>query len=197
ISAVVYNDNDKRYHSVTTTVTSKTDDPAAQSMGFYAQTVDRKDSMTATGITYDGTTVTVDLSGTQTQYGTQSKNAANLGIASSSVLNAIAGRDLTRYTNSDVAADANTDALTAGGDNRGYVYLYALNQYGSKDMNLSQVKIADSSTSGTNKTPVATIENNMLIFNYVPTANDYIVVSGVSTNGLVETIKIQFTGSLS
>ncbi|MGC7873924.1 hypothetical protein ACPUYX_20850, partial [Desulfosporosinus sp. SYSU MS00001] len=41
ISAVVYNDNDKRYHSVTTTVTSKTDDPAAQSMGFYAQTVDR------------------------------------------------------------------------------------------------------------------------------------------------------------
>lgn len=197
ISATVYNDNDKRYHSATTTVTSKTDAPVAQSAGFYAQTVDRADSMTATGITYDGTTVTVNLNGTQGQYAGQSLNAAALGIPATNVLNAIAGRDLTRYTNNTAVLAANQHAvLTAGDDNRGYIYLYGLDQYGSKDMNLGQVKIADCSNDGASTpTNVAQVVDNTLVFNYVPTTSDYIIVSGVTTNGLMETIKIKFEGS--
>ncbi|MGC7871946.1 cell wall-binding repeat-containing protein [Desulfosporosinus sp. SYSU MS00001] len=195
VSATAYNDNDKRYHAVSTTVTSKTDDPVAQSMGFGVETVDRNDCVTSTGITYDGTTVTVNLNGTQSQYGTQSANAVALNIPATNVLNAIAGRDLTRFTNSTAAAVAGQhDALTAGGDNRGYIYIWAKDQYGSKAMNLSTVRLAECSNNGTG-TDVAKIVDGTLVFNYMPTASDYIVVSGVSTNSMVETVKIKFEGT--
>lgn len=196
ISATAYNSNDMRYHTATTTVTSKTDEAVAQTMGFYAQTVDRADSVTATGITYDGTTVTVNLNGTQGKYTAQGANAASLGIPANNVLNAIAGRDLTRYTNKTAAAVPNQhDALTAGEDNRGYIYLYAKDQYGTKDMNLSQVKLADCSVNAS-KTPVAQVVDNTLVFNYIPTASDYVVVSGIATNGQMQTIKIKFEGTV-
>ncbi|WP_434511216.1 cell wall-binding repeat-containing protein [Desulfitobacterium sp. AusDCA] len=180
ISVSVFNGNDKRTHAATTTVKSTTDAQAAQSVGYYAQTVDRADSVSDTGISVDGSTVTVDLNGTQKYYATSSANFNAIGgTSATSVLNAIAGRDLTRFTQG-----------TGASTNRGFVYIYAKDQYGRNAMDLANVRIDDQTTG------LASIgANNSLQFSRMPVNGDWLIVTGTSTNGLVETIKIKFEGS--
>ena len=76
-------------------------------------------------------------------------------------------------------------------DNRASVYFYALDQYGTKAMKLANVVVVPSGT-----TLAATHT-----FSVSPTgditstnigAGDTVVISGITTNGLVKTIKIIF-----
>jgi putative cell wall-binding protein len=186
LTVTVMNGNDNRPHSATTAITSITDDAAAQSVGFTAQTVDRSDTVNKTGITVDGSTVTVDLTGVQSYYSdAKSNTSANFNAikgttySSISVLNAIAGRDMTRFT-----------AGTGVSSNRGYVYLWAKDQYGSKAMDLSTIRVSETDMTVSHAVP--TITNNVLTFDKAPMAGDAFYVSGISSNGLVTTVKIVF-----
>ncbi len=187
LTVTVMNDYDNRPHTATTPVTSITDDAVAQSMGFYAQTVDRADKQNATGITFDGSTVTVSMSGTQSYYSALSTNAAAINsstpgsITSTGILNAIVGRDLTRFT----AADGSST-------NRGYIYLWAKDQYGSKAMNLSNLRIVQENNAAGVAITNSSVVNNTLQMVRKPNVGDYVYISGISSNGLVTTIKIVF-----
>jgi hypothetical protein len=200
IGVSVLNSYDNRVHAATSAITSSTAGQVAKSMGYTAYTVDRNDNTNATGITTSGNTVTVSLAGTQSYFGTTGKTADSTNfdtlnsalttkVANNSILNAIVGRQITRFDG--------INTLTLGSSaNRGYISLWAKDQYGSKDMNLSYVSVVETgngTTADASTSRFASVSTDgTLQFSRMPVAGDYVVLSGVSSNGLVETVKIVF-----
>lgn len=71
------------------------------------------------------------------------------------------------------------------------IYFYATDSYGSKGLNLAQVYVVDSGTAaGSSATPLFTVTNGKVETNNLANKGDYVVLSGVTTNGLVATVKI-------
>ncbi|AFM40151.1 cell wall-binding protein [Desulfosporosinus acidiphilus SJ4] len=82
----------------------------------------------------------------------------------------------------------NTDETNTG---RKDIYFYATDSYGSKGMNLANVYVVDSGTvNGSSATPLFTIANGKVDTNSLTNKGDYVVLSGVTTDGLVATVKI-------
>uniref|UniRef100_UPI001125103C hypothetical protein n=1 Tax=Desulfosporosinus sp. FKA TaxID=1969834 RepID=UPI001125103C len=71
------------------------------------------------------------------------------------------------------------------------IYFYATDSYGSKGLNLAQIYVVDSGTStGSSATPLFTVTNGKVATNNLTNKGDYVVLSGVTNNGLVATVKI-------
>ncbi|KLU66888.1 N-acetylmuramoyl-L-alanine amidase LytC precursor [Desulfosporosinus acididurans] len=164
-------------HAVTTPITSSTTNPVAQSMGVY---VDQ--TINGASLSDDGTTVYIKAG----------SDADTTGLA--------VGKYLSRY----IPAAA---ALNVGGKNRAVVYFYAKDSYGTKGIDLASISLVGNTGdfTATNVTSNGefslnsdgSIAKNTLgqevLSSSEPGFTKYVTVTGVTTSGLLQTVKIVYT----
>ena len=111
---------------------------------------------------------------------------ANVDLTKTVVL----GVDKSLVSNGNFVTRFGTDG-TLGTGKRAAIYFYALDQYGTKAMPLAQVLAGDTNVTGFSVSPEGLIT--------APTfaVGDYITLTGVTTNGLQKTLRINFTDGTS
>ena len=159
----VVEDSDGNLQSASTTVTSKTDDSVCSDIA-----VSASNSLGTTGLSVNGTTITVDM------------NNANY----STTLDALNGGVLTKYYG------------TYGVLTSSPIYFYATDQYASV-ADVEGVTVGTKSFAATTNTPDVTISNNVLSITnqaYIKDG-DYFTLTATTANGLVATAKVVFSGT--
>ncbi|MBU3159833.1 hypothetical protein KPL37_08720 [Clostridium frigoris] len=164
---------DSEMHPVTTTITSSTVDPEAKSIAINAETEVK-------GIDRTNDTITLTESA---------------GVTYNSLLGTNKDGEFKSIFGSLAAYDEN--GVQKGSKN---VYISATDQYGQDSMALSQFSVVQSGIDSTGKYAsrtelnghTFTIDNYGTITKNTAKAGDYVTVTGITTNGLMKTIRINF-----